>query len=132
MSEKDGWKPVSDPSIPPAAGAYSRAATAGGFIFLSGQVPRDLMTGALVGATVREQTVKVFENIETLLRGAGASLDSIVSVTAYLADIETWGEFDAAYRECLKPPYPTRTTVGAGLHGFLVEISVIAAPAASR
>lgn len=121
------WTPIDDLAIPPAGGAYTRAARTGNLVFLSGQVPRDLTSGELVGSTVTEQTKKIFENIETLLKGAGASLESIVSVTAYLADIESWGEFDAAYRECLSAPFPTRTTVGAGLHGFLVEISVIAA-----
>lgn len=121
------WKPVELPSLPPPAGAYSRVARAGNLLFLAGQVPRDLETGELIGNDVTEQTRAVFANIERLLADAGASLASIVSVTAYLSDIRQWGEFDKVYRECLQAPYPARTTVGAALHGFLVEISVIAA-----
>lgn len=121
------WQPVELPSLPPPAGAYSRVARAGNLLFLAGQVPRDLRTGELIGDDVASQTRAVFANIERLLLDAGASLASIVSVTAYLSDINQWSEFDQVYRECLREPYPTRTTVGADLHGFLVEISVIAA-----
>jgi 2-iminobutanoate/2-iminopropanoate deaminase len=53
--------------------------------------------------------------------------DDVVSATAYLANTDDWRAFNAVYREVLSPPYPTRTTVGALLHGFLVDISVIAA-----
>jgi enamine deaminase RidA (YjgF/YER057c/UK114 family) len=41
--------------------------------------------------------------------------------------MDDWSDFDAEYRTILRPPYPTRTTVGAELHGFLVELSLIAA-----
>jgi 2-iminobutanoate/2-iminopropanoate deaminase len=47
-------------------------------------------------------------------------------VNAYLADIGDWDEFNAAYKSSFEPPYPTRTTVGAGLHGVLVEVTAVA------
>jgi 2-iminobutanoate/2-iminopropanoate deaminase len=122
------WTPVTMPAdMPPPVGAYSPAVRAGGLIFVSGQVPKDPRTRQTVGSTVREQTRVVLENAARVLQQAGASLDDVVSVTAYLADIGDWDEFDAAYREAFRAPYPTRTTVGAQLHGFLVEISLIAA-----
>jgi 2-iminobutanoate/2-iminopropanoate deaminase len=108
------------------AGAYSPAVRAGPLIFVSGQVPKDARTGELRGADVREQTRAVLDNVERVLRAAGAALDDVVSVTAYLASIDDWGGFNEVYREVFRPPYPARTTVGAQLHGFLVEISVIA------
>jgi 2-iminobutanoate/2-iminopropanoate deaminase len=53
-------------------------------------------------------------------------MDDVVSVTAYLEDIGDWGEFNTVYREAFRPPYPSRTTLGAALHGVKVEISVVA------
>jgi 2-iminobutanoate/2-iminopropanoate deaminase len=53
-------------------------------------------------------------------------MDDIVSVTAYLEDMSAWGEFNELYRAAFRPPYPSRTTLGAALHGVMVEISVIA------
>jgi 2-iminobutanoate/2-iminopropanoate deaminase len=110
----------------PPVGAYTPAVRAGDFLFLSGQVPTDPETGEVVGADVAAQTHKVLDRIEALLVHAGASLSDVVSVTAYLADINDWDAFNDAYKSRLTTPYPARTTVGAGLHGFLVEISVIA------
>ncbi|MHB0968846.1 MAG: RidA family protein [Thermoanaerobaculia bacterium] len=108
------------------AGAYSRAITSGNLIFLSGQVPRDFATGELIGNDVESQTRAVVANIERLLIAAGASLADVVSVTAYLADIADWDRFNAVFRQLFHPPYPARTTLGAQLHGVLVEISAIA------
>jgi 2-iminobutanoate/2-iminopropanoate deaminase len=109
------------------AGAYSRGIRVGDFLFVSGQVPRDFETGELLGESVAAQTRAVIGNLSRVLEAGGLSLASIVSVTAYLQDIGDWDEFDAVYREFFRAPYPTRTTVGANLHGVLVEISAIAA-----
>lgn len=121
------WEVVAPPAGQRGpAGAYSPLVRAGDFLYVSGQVPRDPATGELVGNDVASQTRAVFANVARVLGWAGAGLEHIVSVTAYLATIDDWAAFDAVYREILQPPYPTRTTVGAGLHGFLVEISVVA------
>ena len=118
------WEPVE--LAGPPVGAYSRAIRAGDLIFVSGQVPRDLETGELMGTTLAEQTRGVLENVRRVLASAGATLDDVVSVTAYLEDMGDWGEFNAVYREAFTAPYPTRTTVGASLHDVLVEITVVA------
>lgn len=121
------WQPVVDASSPPPAGAYSPVARAGPLVFVSGQVPKDPATGAMVGGDVQAQTRRVLENVRLALASAGLGLDDVVSVTAYLANADDWGAFNEAYRETFRPPYPTRTTVGVQLRGILVEISVIAA-----
>jgi 2-iminobutanoate/2-iminopropanoate deaminase len=126
MKER-GWSPakLSD-DVPPPAGAYSPAVVAGNLVFVSGQVPKDLRSGELLGSEIREQTRAVLANAALALEAAGASLDDVVSVTAYLQRMEDWDAFNEEYRTAFTPPYPTRTTVGADLRGFLVEISVIA------
>jgi 2-iminobutanoate/2-iminopropanoate deaminase len=121
------WQPVRlGDDVPPPVGAYSPAARAGGFVFVSGQVPRDPVTGALVGVDVESQTVQVIANIKRALEAAGASLADIVSVIVYLADIDDWGRFNVKYKEIMPTPYPTRTALGANLRGILVEISAVA------
>jgi 2-iminobutanoate/2-iminopropanoate deaminase len=121
------WTPVilSAEHRPPT-GAYSPAVRAGNLIFVSGQVPKDPHTGEMIEGDVRTQTKHVFRNLELILQAAGASLDDVVSVTAYLSDIGDWEAFNETYRDMFGRPYPSRTTVGANLHGFLVEISAIA------
>jgi 2-iminobutanoate/2-iminopropanoate deaminase len=108
-------------------GAYSRCVRAGGLLFVSGQVPRDFTTGALLGQDLESQTRGVIANLRRVLEGAGAGLSDVVSVTAYLEDMGDWAAFNEAYREAFHAPYPTRTTVGARLHGVLVELSAVAA-----
>ncbi|HSJ23398.1 MAG TPA: RidA family protein [Longimicrobiales bacterium] len=126
MSERS-WSPVTLGSgFKPPAGAYSPALRAGPFIYLSGQVPKDPATGALTEGDVQAQTHTVMQNCRRLLEAAGASLDDVVSVTAYIASMDDWQAFDDVYRTYFTEPRPTRTTVGVDLRGFLVEISVVA------
>jgi len=121
------WQPVSLGSeVPAPVGAYSPAVRAGPFIFVSGQVPRDPVTGDLIGSDVESQTAQVVKNLERVLQAAGASLSDIVSVIVYLENIEDWSRFNTAYKALMPAPYPTRTALGAGLHGFMVEISAVA------
>jgi 2-iminobutanoate/2-iminopropanoate deaminase len=120
------WAPVTLPDTPPPKGAYSPAVRAGDLLFVSGQVPRDPRTGQLVPGDVADQTRQTLRNLEAVLAAGGATLADLVSVTVYLADIGEWDTFDRVYREIMRPPFPTRTALGASLHGFLVEISGVA------
>jgi 2-iminobutanoate/2-iminopropanoate deaminase len=124
MTQNRDWTPVTFGK--PPVGAYSPAVRAGDFLFLSGQVPLDPETGLLLGEEVGAQTHAVLDRIEKVLKEAGAALRDVVSVTAYLANIDDWDRFNDVYKSRFEPPFPARTTVGAGLHGFLVEISVTA------
>ena len=121
------WQPVTlGGDVPPPAGAYSPAVKAGPFVFVSGQVPRDPATGALVGDDVESQTKQVVANVSRALQAAGASLSDVVSVIVYLADIDDWGKFNTVYKELMPTPYPTRTALGANLRGIFVEMSAVA------
>ncbi len=121
------WQSVRLPDdIPAPVGAYSPAVRAGDFVFVSGQVPRDLHTGELAGADLDAQVRKTLENLGAALSAAGAELSDVVSMTIYLANVEDWPKFNELYKRILTPPYPSRTTVGANLRGILVEISAVA------
>jgi len=121
------WQPVRlGGDVPPPAGAYSPAIRAGGFVFVSGQVPRDPVSGELVGDDVESQTRQVIANVRRALEAAGATLGDVVSMVVYLADVDDWGRFNTVYKELMPPPYPTRTALGASLRGILVEISAVA------
>ena len=121
------WQPAFLPSdVPKPVGAYSPAVRAGDLVFVSGQVPRDPRTGALSGEDIDSQVRQTLRNVEGALAAAGASLDDVVSTTVYLANVDDWGKFNDIYKEIFRPPYPTRTAIGANLRGILVEISVVA------
>src|SRR5215213_7866305 len=127
MTTDRSWQPIAAPKeLPAPAGAYSPAIRAGDFIFVSGQVPKNPATGELEGADIQAQTRRVLEKLRLTLQAAGASLDDVVSVTAYLEDENDWGAFNEVYKQTFRPPYPTRTTIGARLRDVLVEVSAVA------
>src|SRR5438045_8241174 len=121
------WQPVLlAGDVPPPAGAYSPAVRADGFVFVSGQVPRDPVSGELVGDHIESQTRQVLANVRRALEVAGASLADVVSMVVYLADVDDWGRFNSVYKEIMPEPYPTRTALGASLRGIMVEVSAVA------
>jgi 2-iminobutanoate/2-iminopropanoate deaminase len=121
------WQPASLPAdIPKPVGAYSPAVRAGDLVFISGQVPRDPRTGALPGEDIESQVRQCLANVKGALAAAGATLDDVVSTTVYLAAVDDWGKFNDIYKDTFRPPYPTRTAIGANLRGILVEISAVA------
>jgi 2-iminobutanoate/2-iminopropanoate deaminase len=111
---------------PAPGGAYSQALRAGDFIFTAGTVPLDPVTRQVVGATIEEQTTQVLENLKAILAQAGATLDDVVKATVHLSDIGNFAGFNAVYQRYFAEPKPARTTVGSQLHGFLVEIDLVA------
>ncbi len=121
------WTPVFLPAdVPLPAGAYSPAVRAGDFIHVSGQVPKDFLTGAIVGDTVEKQAVQVIANLREVLAASGASLEDVVAATIYLTNEKDWTAVNEIWKATFTAPYPSRTTVGASLRGILIEISAIA------
>lgn len=119
--------PVRSDQAPSATGAYTPALVAGDYVFVSGQGPLDPQTLDVRGATVAEQTRYTLENVVELVRAAGGASGDIVRCNCYLASIDLFDEFNAAYEQFFAhEPRPTRTTIGCQLSGILVEIDVIA------
>ena len=121
------WQPVFLPGdLPKPVGAYSPAVRAGDFVFISGQVPVDPKTQKVVSEDFETQVRQTLSNVKAALGAAGATLDDVVSVIAYLTNMDDWGRFNDIYKETFRAPYPTRTAVGAMLRGFKVEVSAVA------
>lgn len=120
------FTPFSVPNAPPPQGPYSPAVRAGSFVYVSGQVPRDPVSGALAGNDIATQTRQTLSNVQRLLEQAGAGLADVISVTVYLTDVDNWAAMNEVYKEFFRAPYPTRTAVGAELRDILVEISAVA------
>jgi len=121
------WTPIFLPAdVPLPAGAYSPAVRAGDFIHVSGQVPKDFRSGVTIGHTVEEQAVQVIANLRDVLHAAGATLDDVVAATIYLTNEQDWAAVNDLWKASFTAPYPSRTTVGARLRGFLIEVSVVA------
>ena len=100
---------------------------AGPFVFLSGQVAVDTSTSRFTEGDTAAQTHQIMRNITALLAAAGSSLEQVVKVTVYLADIDDFAAFNAVYRTYFPSEPPARTTIQAKLiPPYGVEIDVIA------
>lgn len=113
-------------AFPAPKGPYSPAVRAGDFVYVSGQTPRDPMSGELAGDDVATQTRSTLSNVQRILRQAGAELEDVVSVALFLQHMDDWGAVNDVYKEFFAHPYPSRTAVGCDLRDILVEISVVA------
>ncbi len=124
----DKRKAVSTPSAPPAIGPYSQAISAGGLLFVSGQIPLDPATGQLVDGDLAAQTHRVFQNLGAILDAAGATFDHVVRTTVYLADMNDFPAMNAVYATYFASPAPARATVQAARlpKDARVEIDLIA------
>jgi 2-iminobutanoate/2-iminopropanoate deaminase len=119
---------VSSATAPAAIGPYSQAIKAAPFLFLSGQIPLDPATGALVEGGVDAQTRQVFQNIEEILKAGGSSFDRVVSATVYLTDMNDFATVNEIYGTYFSSPAPARATVQVARlpKDARVEIQVIA------
>jgi len=95
----------------PAIAPLSPAVWAGDLLYLSGQIPMDPNTGALMGGDIGAQTNRVFDNLEAVLREAKLSLDDVIKVNVFLADMADFAAMNTAYAARFSKPYPARTTV---------------------
>src|SRR5689334_15849847 len=97
---------IASGSAPKAIGPYSQAIRAGEFLFLSGQIPLDPISGEIVGGDVAAQTHQVMRNLASVLTAAGASLSDVVRTTIFLADLADFAAVNAVYGGYFAPPAP--------------------------
>ncbi len=112
---------------PAAIGPYSQAKEIAGFLFLSGQVPLDPETGAVVGADITEQTEQIMKNITAILEAAGSSMEQAVKTTCFLADMNDFAAFNEVYgRYFTEKPARSCVAVKQLPKNVLAEVEVIA------
>lgn len=121
-------RPYFQEGLPAPKGPYSPAIIHGGLVFVSGQLP--LLPEGEAGPVpdgIEEQARMVLRQLDDLLRGAGTSLDLVLKVTVFLADLADLAVFNQVYEEFFRPPLPARSTVQAGIPaGFRLELDAVA------
>ncbi len=120
---------ISTDRAPKAIGPYSQGIAAGEFLFLSGQVPLDPVTGSLLKGTVQEEVARVLENLKAVLEAAGSGLDRVVRTTVFLTDLRDFEAMNEVYGSYFGASRPARSTVQVTAlpRGARVEIDAIAA-----
>lgn len=119
---------ISTERAPAAIGPYSQAIAVGNLIFLSGQLPIDPATGALIDGDIAAMTRQIFRNIETVLAAAGSTMGKVVKVTVFMADLNDFQAMNAAYAEFFPHDPPARSTVQVARlpRDARIEIEVVA------
>ena len=120
---------ISTSNAPAAIGPYSQAIMAGGFVYVSGQLPIDPSTGVFAAGGIKEQTRQSLLNAQAILREAGTDLSHVVKTTVFLSDIANFAPMNEVYAEFFAAPFPARSAVAVRdlPKNALVEIEVVAA-----
>jgi 2-iminobutanoate/2-iminopropanoate deaminase len=132
MQEMSSMKtPISSPGAPAAIGPYSQAIRSGDFLFASGQVGFDPVTGLVVEGGIEAQTERVLANVAAVLAGAGLGFNDVVKTTVFLKDMNDFAAMNAIYARNLAPEGavpPARSTIEVARlpKDALVEIEIIA------
>jgi len=113
---------------PKPIGPYSQAIEANGFIFCSGQIPLDPLTGLLVVGDIKVQTERILANLEAVLTAAGSSLDHAVKLTVYLTNLGDFETLNKVLGERFKKDPPARAVVQVSAlpKNASVEVDLIA------
>ena len=120
-------KTVHTDKAPAAIGPYCQAMVTGNLLFTSGQIPIDPASGQVVGEDVTAQAEQVMKNLGEVLSAAGASYESAVKTTCFLADMGDFGAFNEVYgRYFTGKPARSCVAVKTLPKGVLCEIEVVA------
>jgi len=119
---------IATQQAPAAIGPYSQAVRAGDFLFFSGQIPLDPVTGKIVGQDAEEQSRQVLTNIQAVLAAAGLDFGKVVKTTVYLTDMRDFEAINRVYGEYFGAAAPARATVQVAAlpKQVLIEIEGIA------
>ncbi len=119
---------VHSDAAPKAIGPYSQAVVAQGFVFCSGQIPLDPVSGELVPGGVEAQAERVLQNLEAVVRAAGTDLAHAVRATIFLQDLADFAAVNAVYARYFPTNPPARATVQVARlpRDVKVEIDLVA------
>ncbi len=119
---------INTEKAPAPIGPYNQGVKAGGFLFISGQIPINPSTNELVNSGIKAEAHQSMKNIEAILTEAKLTFKHVVKTTIFLSDMSLFGEVNEVYGSYFQGEYPARETVAVkGLpKGVNVEISIIA------
>ena len=120
-------KEVATSDAPAAIGPYSQAIEIDGFVYCSGQLGLDPVTGTLL-AGIEDQTERALLNLEAVLAAVGLTMADVVKTNIYLVNLGDFGRLNATYSRHIVEPAPARSTVQVAAlpRDALVEIEAIA------
>jgi reactive intermediate/imine deaminase len=112
---------------PAAIGTYSQAVRVGNTVYVSGQIPLDPATGALVSGDIDAEIRRVFDNLLAITRAAGGTFADVAKLTVFLTDLTHFPRVNEIMATYFAQPYPARAAVGVAAlpRGARVEMECI-------
>lgn len=113
-------------NAPGAIGPYSQGFEVNGFVFTSGQIPVEPVSGA-VPEGIEAQAEQSCKNVAAILEAAGTCCEKVIKTTCFLADMGDFAAFNAVYAKYFTGK-PARSCVAVKTlpKGLLCEIEAIA------
>ena len=113
---------------PEPIGPYSQAVYINGMLFVSGQIPIDAFSGAMIKDGIAEETQQVMENIKAILHASEMDFSNVVKCSIFLTDMHDFPKVNEVYGKYFKSSPPARETVEVSVlpKNANVEISCIA------
>ena len=118
---------ITSSELAPPVGPFSQAVSVGGFIFFSGQVAQDPMSGKLISGGLEAEVERVFQNLASVLVAARKTFADVSRVGVYLTSMDDFPAMNSIYGKYFTKPYPARTTIAVAALplGAKVEIDLI-------
>lgn len=118
---------ITSSELAPPVGPFSQAVSVGGFIFFSGQVAQDPMSGKLISGGLEAEVERVFQNLASVLVAARKTFADVTRVGVYLTSMDDFPAMNSIYGKYFTKPYPARTTIAVAALplGAKVEIDLI-------
>lgn len=104
-------KVIYTPNAPEPIGPYSQAIEANGFMFVSGQIALNPVTGQMMQGSLEEETRQVMANIDAILTARGLTFAHVVKTSIFLKDMNDFAEVNKIYAEYFPSQPPARETV---------------------
>lgn len=119
---------IESKKVPAPIGPYSQAVIANGFLFASGQVAFDPLTGDLVLSDIQSETKQVMENIKAILTEANLTFANVVKTTIFLSDMQLFAQVNEVYGSYFTSDFPARETVAVKTlpRNVNIEVSITA------
>ena len=113
---------------PAAIGPYSQAIRIGDFLYTSGQIALDPLSGEFLSGEIEQETERTMQNIIAILEADGLSLDNVIKTTVYLSDLRCFVRMNKVYEKYFSENKPARACVQVAAlpMGAKVEIDAIA------
>lgn len=90
-------KIINSSKAPAPIGPYNHSNQAGGFLFISGQIPYNQATQSLITTGIEDQTEQVMQNLSYILQEAGYTFNDVVKATIFIRNMDDFTTINSVY-----------------------------------